>query len=179
MTEVRRIRADEWREWRALRLRALADAPDAFASTLVSAQRQTDGFWQSRVWDNARGETSIGFVAIKGAAWCGMASGHFEPGQRDVAEFVGLWVDPLHRRSGIARALLDAVTVWARERGATRLRLWVTTTNAPARALYERTGFLETGEATTLPSNSELREVRMSRELAPRIRGKDSRPRSG
>lgn len=37
MNEVREIDASEWETWRALRLRALREDPDAFASTLATA----------------------------------------------------------------------------------------------------------------------------------------------
>ena len=45
------------------------------------------------------------------------------------------------------------------------MRLWVTETNAPARALYERCGFTLTGERQPLPSDPSIGEVAMSRTL--------------
>src|SRR5262245_22889432 len=41
---VRRIQAEEWEWLRAIRLRALADAPMAFGSTLADEQAQPDEF---------------------------------------------------------------------------------------------------------------------------------------
>ena len=38
--EIRPMRADDWERVRRVRLRALADAPDAFATTLESAQKR-------------------------------------------------------------------------------------------------------------------------------------------
>ena len=43
--------------------------------------------------------------------------------------------------------------------------LWVTTTNVAARTLYERAGFVATGETKPLPSDPRLDEQRMTRRL--------------
>ena len=45
------------------------------------------------------------------------------------------------------------------------MRLWVTETNAHARALYERCGFTLTGERQPLPSDPSIGEVAMCRTL--------------
>lgn len=58
-----------------------------------------------------------------------------------VSRVAALGVAPRSRRSGAGRMLLQAAVSEARERGDVRLRLEVFEVNAPARALYERTGF--------------------------------------
>lgn len=47
------------------------------------------------------------------------------------------------RRGGVARALLDAATAFAREQGAAGLMLETTRDNGPARALYRAAGWHE------------------------------------
>ena len=42
------VRPDEWRELRDMRLRALADAPDAFGATLAEEEADPDEAWQRR-----------------------------------------------------------------------------------------------------------------------------------
>lgn len=54
-----------------------------------------------------------------------------------------LAVHPEARRRGVAAALLGALEDEARRAGMTRLTLWVTLDNGPARALYGRAGFRE------------------------------------
>jgi ribosomal protein S18 acetylase RimI-like enzyme len=54
-----------------------------------------------------------------------------------------LFVDAAARRSGAARALLDAATAFARDQGAGRISLETTRDNAPARALYRSAGWDE------------------------------------
>jgi GNAT superfamily N-acetyltransferase len=47
------------------------------------------------------------------------------------------------RRRGVGRAVIDALTQWARSRGARRGYVQVEATNHPALALYERAGYVE------------------------------------
>src|SRR4249919_930255 len=54
-----------------------------------------------------------------------------------------LFVAENARRSGVARALLDAAAAFAREQGAAGLMLETMRDNAPARALYRAAGWHE------------------------------------
>ena len=46
--EARRAQAGDWKALRQLRLQALADAPDAFASTLEAEVAYPDEVWRQR-----------------------------------------------------------------------------------------------------------------------------------
>jgi len=76
-----------------------------------------------------------------------------------------MFVRPQARGRGVGEALIDAVTGWARQQGATTVHLWVTETNKHARLLYERCGFTVTAERQPLPSNPSLGEIGMVRPL--------------
>lgn len=52
-----------------------------------------------------------------------------------------LYVDPAHRRKGVATALLQQAQQWGQHRGDKRLGLQVFTHNHEAIALYEKLGF--------------------------------------
>lgn len=52
-----------------------------------------------------------------------------------------LYVDPAHRRAGVAKALMIHATEFARRTGAVRLALSTALDNAPAKRLYESTGW--------------------------------------
>jgi ribosomal protein S18 acetylase RimI-like enzyme len=54
------------------------------------------------------------------------------------------------RGRGIGAALVSAMVGWAGQRPATSLCLWVTASNNPAVALYEKCGFGRTGESKPL-----------------------------
>lgn len=63
----------------------------------------------------------------------------------DEAELLTLAVDPTHRRIGIGRILLDDFAKQALHRGAGRLFLEVAAGNIAARALYDASGYAESG----------------------------------
>jgi len=74
------------------------------------------------------------------------------------------------RRRGVARALLEACAREGRRAGRRRLTLWVTTDNAPARALYAAAGFEETRRRRMLAGRLVFRAPGaslMARPLAP------------
>jgi GNAT superfamily N-acetyltransferase len=52
-----------------------------------------------------------------------------------------MWVTPGARRRGAGKALVEAVSGWARNRGFEKLWLRVYAGNEPARRLYEEVGF--------------------------------------
>ena len=61
----------------------------------------------------------------------------------DIAELQRIAVTPRLRRSGVASALLDGVLAAVAPTEADRLLLEVRTDNEPARAFYDRHGFVE------------------------------------
>jgi len=115
--------ADRLRE---VRLRALADAPFAFASSLERERDYGAEFWEGRVAESELGVVGAVFVAIDGPRNVGMAGGFFASGDRETATLWGMWVDPAARRRGVGRTLVEAVASWARESGAKILRLMLT-----------------------------------------------------
>lgn len=126
-----------WEELRAVRLRVLADSPEAFRTSPESQRRMPEEAWREllarRRWIVARAETGvIGVAAVE----CGF------PTSRD-AHLTSIWVDPAHRRRGVLRALLDAAASLASGAGVTGdLVLAVMEDNAVARRAYERLGFV-------------------------------------
>ena len=164
--QVRRIGADGGLLLRDLRLRALADAPDAFGTTLAEAAARPVTYWSERAAATAAGSDEATFLARGYERWIGMVAGVREAGEPATVVIVSMWVDPAYRDRGIGRALLDAVTGWARAHGAVRAVLSVVETNAAAVALYRRTGFEPTDRREPLRSNTSLHLIEMVRTLS-------------
>jgi GNAT superfamily N-acetyltransferase len=97
--QVRQVRAAEWEELREMRLRGLADAPDAFASTLEREAAFPEDVWRQRAQG---GPASTTFIARADGLGVGIAVVIAEPVPGRM-QLVGMWVDPRHRHRGIAR----------------------------------------------------------------------------
>ena len=63
----------------------------------------------------------------------------------DETDMMNIAVRPDFRRQGIARALIEALTVQLKKRGSQALMLEVRSSNASARMLYEKLGFVQVG----------------------------------
>lgn len=157
MPTVRLFVPAEWRTYRELRLRSLADSPDAFGRTLAEEESRSDEEWAERLRAGCASGTECPLVAEVGAIPVGLAWGRFpNPSDLDNAFLFQMWVDPSFRRHGLGRRLLSAVTTWAQRSGARYLNLGVTC-GTPAMRLYESEGFNAVGGPTPLRAESPLR----------------------
>jgi ribosomal protein S18 acetylase RimI-like enzyme len=145
MSELRRIEPDDWALFREIRLRSLAESPDAFGSTLEREQGFAEDDWRRRLTGPVYVVTDPGPVAVGGI---------FDEG--GTLHVWGMWTDPAHRGRGHARRILDALI--APDAAAV---LDVNVTNDAARAAYERYGFVGTGEIEPLRPGSEQQMERM------------------
>jgi GNAT superfamily N-acetyltransferase len=161
MVLVRGTVADDWQALRDIRLEALQDAPTAFGSTYERETERGEAHWRDRI---ARGGTFLAFVPeVTSSEPAGLIGGYQE--DPVTVELVSMYVRPRARGRSVGEALVATVIAWARNKSAAEVRLWVTETNAPARALYERCGFAPTGERQPVPSTPGLDEVAMTRPL--------------
>lgn len=87
---------------------------------------------------------------------------------RHVLSITGLAVEPLLRRHGVGRALVEAAVAEARRRGTRKLSLRVLAHNAAARRLYEAAGFVVEGILSDefLLDDRYVDDVLMARHLA-------------
>jgi GNAT superfamily N-acetyltransferase len=158
MVLVRATTLDDWQVMREIRLQALRDAPDAFASTYAREIAFEPAEWHRRAIRDGS------FLAyLRNGELAGLA-GAFEE-EPGVVELISMFVRPQARGHRVGEALVDAVVAWARNRNAASVHLWVTETNKPALRLYERCGFAATSERQPLPSNPALGELGMARPL--------------
>ena len=161
---VRRIRADEWRRYRQLRLEALKDSPLAFVEQYDEALTRPDSYWQDRVARNAAGTASGTFVAVHAGEFAGKVSCFVEPEITDrvSGHIVGVYVTPRLRGRGVIDPLMTVVIRWARaEPGADRIRLFVMENNERAAACYRRLGFVFTGASMAYPPDPTYTELEM------------------
>ena len=153
---IRRVEPDEWRLLRDVRLRALAEAPYAFATTHSEAASQPDPYWHGMLRQPA-------WIAEEKEEWLGMVRAR--PEDEETAHLISMWVDPAARGAGVGRRLVEAVVEWAQAQGLRRVVLWVAEGNAAAETLYRSTGFVRTGDRQPLPSDPTTYESMMRLDL--------------
>jgi ribosomal protein S18 acetylase RimI-like enzyme len=163
---IRPILEQDWAEYRAIRLKMLAEIPLAFGETLHTAERRTEAAWRARVQPVGGG---IRLVAVdeSNGRWAGTMGGVRSGGPGvSGAVLVGVYVDPDYRGAsrGVTDALLAAVEDWARE-SSTTLTLRVHEENSRARSAYRRRGFEENGRTAPYPLDPSQRELEMVKPL--------------
>jgi ribosomal protein S18 acetylase RimI-like enzyme len=138
---IRRLAPADALLYRALRLRALREHPDAFTSSYEDDQGQPVEASAARLaahafWGAYQGAELYGFVGLEREA---------RVKNRHKATVVGMYVAPEVTGQGVGRALLLALLAHARGEGLDSLVLTVTDGNAQAQRLYASAGFRSFG----------------------------------
>ena len=149
MVRLERLTAAEGPRFRTIRLRALQDAPDAFGSTFEESAARPAESWAKQLLELPT------FVAVENGLDVGLVRCMRHEARSDTAWLISMWVAPEMRGRGVGSALVDAVIEWGQTAHVNRLLLDVADHNIPAIALYEKKGFLPTGEVSTLPAPRE------------------------
>ncbi|WP_371779708.1 GNAT family N-acetyltransferase [Streptosporangium subroseum] len=163
--EVRRLTPEDWEIFRDVRLVALADAPEGFASSLEREQAYDEARWR----DWMQPERGVKAIALVEGRVVGVAGGWVPEGRGGAVEVYSMWVDPVARGTGVGALLVEEVVGWAAEQGYHKIELWVVDGNDGAARLYKRLGFEATNESQPHPNDPGLREWLMVRMLGALI----------
>jgi GNAT superfamily N-acetyltransferase len=158
---VRRIGPHEGPLLRAARLRAVSDAPAAFGSSTDELRVTADAEWSAAARAASAGPARAWFLAEGPTGIVGIVQGRRRP--PDTLLVFSMWVAPEVRRTGVGRALIEAVERWAAGWGARRSVLWVVVDNAGARRFYERLGFEVVRDGPDAESATRHASVAMTR----------------
>ncbi len=158
---VRRLQPDEWERYRDIRLRALAESPEAFGSTHAREMQFAEQTWRERLSANC---CVVAFTAAAGLVEnaVGLAGGYVDDGG---PELVSMWVAPEARGQRVADALITAVSEWAAQEGHLTLALWVVEGNDVAERVYARSRFVRTGRRQPVREGAPAMEFEMVRLL--------------
>jgi ribosomal protein S18 acetylase RimI-like enzyme len=135
----------DWRDLRAIRLEALRSEPAAYSSSFEETLARSDEHWQQRL----ASDDSVHLLARAQSRPIGMVGGYLgsDEGDESVAVVFGMYVAREYRGRGIGKLLLssliDRLSAFPQ---ITTIRLGVTETQDPARALYESMGFQVIGK---------------------------------
>ena len=152
---LRALVPDEWSTYRALRLAALRDAPDAFGSTLAAEQ------WRDRLAQAQTSGADLPLVAVVQGQAVGLLWAKVDADDARVVHLFQMWVAPEARGQGLGKALLAHAIAWARSVGARCVQLGVTSGDTPAARLYASAGFHAVGAEVALREGSDLRSRTM------------------
>jgi ribosomal protein S18 acetylase RimI-like enzyme len=164
---IRRFASDEWRMYRDLRLRSLADSPDAFGTTVAQAQERPKAEWSTQVVTGAISRSDLPLLAELDGRPAGLAWVKIDASEREKAHLYQMWVAPECRHFGAGRMLLEAGIAWARSEGVHFLVLGVTCGDTPAKRLYSRAGFQPGGAPEPLRWGSTVLVQPMHLDLRP------------
>lgn len=144
--EIRELDVADGLAYRDVRLRALSEAPTAFASTFEEESAHPDDLWRDIVTRTAEAMEATIFAVgrgdgtLAGTAFVRVSSDPPHDG------YVGaMWLDEDLRGAGWADALLAAAEGFARRLGSSAMELWVSGSNPAAQRFYERNGYRPTG----------------------------------
>ena len=138
---VRKLTVADLAAYRALHRFGMVEAPMGFVDVPGTDAARPDAEVEAMLargdgWGAFEGERLIGKLTIDALPYPSLAHTFWVH---------AVYVHPDARGSGASSALIRAAVAGARDRGASRIALWVNSANKHARALYERLGFVQTG----------------------------------
>lgn len=138
---ITRLDPGAWRDYKRLRLEALATDPQAFEASYADQRALPDAYWRSHLDEAANSRGSWLLFANREQRLVGMI-GAFVTEERRLAEIKSVFVAPGARGRGLGSALMDAVIHELRlDRSILAVRLYVNVTQTAAVDLYVRCGF--------------------------------------
>ena len=151
---IRKINENDAADYRAVRLRALKEHPDAYGATLQSMESQSVEAVAERLRTTSpEGFCLFGAFVNDGAnievdelvGLAGFGRSHDNPKQRHRAGIFQMYVAPEYRGRQLGLKLLDAALEYAHQQdGLEEVVLAVTVGNETARGLYIKAGFRPT-----------------------------------
>jgi GNAT superfamily N-acetyltransferase len=162
---IRPLEPDDWPTHRLLRLQALQESPEAFATTYAEQAARPDTSWAGRLAEAAASGRDLPLLAELDGQPVGLAWAREDAANPMAIEVFQVWVAPAARGRGCAAALLRMAVAWARERGARTVMLDVTPGDTAAVRLYLREGFRNVGEPVPVRPGSALMSQAMRLDL--------------
>ena len=140
--QVRKVEVHEAGRYRDIRLRALADSPGAFATRYEDAARRTPEEWVALV-AKLSAEPGCGFWIAEAAdgRWVALAGTYRPEHEPGMLELMQVWTDPVARRTGLGRRVIEALLEHGRPHAPAGFGHWVADGNDGAVRFYEALGF--------------------------------------
>lgn len=145
MIEIRRLRPDEWQEFRRIRLTSLAVDPGAFVRTADEENARPESHWKEML----ESDDGAVFGLFDGPALVGITAVYIDRAipARDTAALGMTWLHPDFRGKGLSCRMFEHRLAWARDKGVARIAVAHRAGNEPSRRAILAHGFRPTGRA--------------------------------
>jgi ribosomal protein S18 acetylase RimI-like enzyme len=140
MRITRRLNPGEGPLYRAVRLEALRESPEAFSSRHEDAVARSEQSWADQADSSATGSDRATFVTFE-VQPVGLAALYRDEHAPDVGELIQMWVAPGVRGRSVATGLLLEIFRWAGSNRFAFVKAEVMKGNARALRFYEKFGF--------------------------------------
>jgi ribosomal protein S18 acetylase RimI-like enzyme len=148
--EIITLPTEDWQRYREIRLESLRTEPRAFGSTYAETLQRSPEYFQGRLADATRGETSWLLFAQAGDRLVGII-GAFLDKDTYKADVISVYVSPDWRKHGVGRALMAAILdTLSRVPTIQVAALTVNAKQSAALALYQSFGFKITEQIESL-----------------------------
>jgi len=146
MMNIRKLIPDDVSQIFPLRLRGLAEHPEAFGSSVEEEEKRGADFLSERMQSEAAIDNFMFGAFDENDQLMGMVGFHRQDHikQQHKGFIWGMYVSGEHQGKGIGRRLLEAAISEVKDRpGLEELLLQVASINKGARKMYERLGFVK------------------------------------
>lgn len=137
--KIRKLEGKDALEYQSIRLKSLRENPEHFGSSFEEESTQKNDYFKDRLNQNHSfvygyfiDSVLVGIIVL--VKETRIKTAH-------IANISAIYVDPIYRRRGIAKTLIQAAINKANEEKIERIRLTVNKNNTPAIRLYETFGF--------------------------------------
>lgn len=140
--EIRKLTGEDALKYLQLRLEALQQNPEAFATTYEEAIARINPLERTATNLDAAGSSTLGAFIDNELVGVMTVLGEGAPKLRHRVNLLAVYVTPRVRGQQIGQALLEATIEHAKTwPGVEKMNLTVVATNTPAIRLYEKAGF--------------------------------------
>lgn len=141
---IKPLPVKKWKEYRALRLEALKEEPQAFSSSYRDALKKDEGEWKRHLQGYLEEKESIMLFADREGSLVGMLGAFWQEREktRHVCNLFSFYVQKEYRNKGIGKFLVTEIIAKLRlKRQFEKVKLNVVSDNEGAIALYKKFGF--------------------------------------
>lgn len=140
---IRKLRQEDWQDYKALRLGSVQTDPEVYFSTYEELSKWNDGNFKAEIYSHP--DSMFGYLGYfqddRLIGYISLSTQYFAK-QKHIADIFNLYVDPAYRGKGVAKELVRRAIANATEtKSVEKIFLSVMSQNVPAISLYTSLGF--------------------------------------